>query len=64
VAIPTQRDSHRRSPDPVLDVRAGVLVVDDVCTTGATLAAAAAALTKAGFTAVHGLVIARTPGRG
>ncbi len=40
-----------------------VLVVDDVCTTGATLAAAAAALRHAGATGVDGLVVARTPTR-
>jgi predicted amidophosphoribosyltransferase len=40
-----------------------VLVVDDVCTTGATLSAAAAALRGAGAATVQGLVIARTPAR-
>lgn len=42
----------------------GVLIVDDVCTTGATLSAAAAALSDAGHAALHGLVIARTPDPG
>jgi predicted amidophosphoribosyltransferase len=38
-----------------------VLLVDDVATTGATLAAAAAALRTAGATSVHAVVVARTP---
>jgi orotate phosphoribosyltransferase len=38
-----------------------VVVVDDVCTTGATLTAAARVLLDSGFSEVHGLVIARTP---
>ena len=38
-----------------------VLVIDDVATTGATLAAAAAALRSAGVPEVHGLVVARAP---
>jgi predicted amidophosphoribosyltransferase len=38
-----------------------VVIVDDVSTTGATLAAAARVLRDAGFSEVHGLVIARTP---
>ena len=40
-----------------------LLVVDDVCTTGATLSAASAALRGAGARTVHGLVLARTPAR-
>ena len=38
-----------------------VVIVDDVCTTGATLTAAARVLLDSGFSEVHGLVIARTP---
>jgi len=38
-----------------------VLVVDDVCTTGSTLAAAAAALRAAGATRVDAVVAAHRP---
>ena len=38
-----------------------IIVVDDVCTTGATLEACAAALLKAGAVSVMGLTLARTP---
>lgn len=41
-----------------------VLVIDDVCTSGSTLAAAARALRSAGVTSVSGAVAARTLGRG
>lgn len=41
---------------------AAVLVVDDVCTTGATLDACAVALKAAGATEVHGLTLARAVG--
>lgn len=49
---------------PAADRPRGVLIVDDVCTTGATLSAAAAALADAGHEVLHGLVIARTPDPG
>jgi ComF family protein len=39
-----------------------VLVIDDVRTTGATLAAAAAALTESGCSAVHTFALASAPG--
>jgi predicted amidophosphoribosyltransferase len=42
---------------------ATVLLIDDVTTTGATLAAAALALRQAGAAQVHGLVVARAPAR-
>jgi predicted amidophosphoribosyltransferase len=54
LAGPTFVAARRRVP-------AEVVVVDDVCTTGATLSAAAAALRVAGAQEVHGLVLARTP---
>ena len=38
-----------------------VVVIDDVCTTGATLDACAAALFQAGAASVFGLTLARTP---
>jgi predicted amidophosphoribosyltransferase len=41
----------------------GVVLVDDVCTTGATLAACAAALRGAGSRHVTAVAYARTPGR-
>mgnify|MGYP002403402888 CR=1 FL=1 len=49
-------EAARRCPWPVL-------VIDDVATTGATLAAAAGALRRAGAPVVHGLVVARAPVR-
>lgn len=42
-------------------VASRVLLVDDVLTTGTTLAHAATALRAGGATAVHGVVVARTP---
>jgi predicted amidophosphoribosyltransferase len=44
-------------------VPARVLLVDDVVTSGATLAAAARALRAAGAVEVHAVVAARTPAR-
>jgi len=38
-----------------------VVIIDDVCTTGATLEACAAALLKTGAASVMGLTLARTP---
>jgi len=39
------------------------LIVDDVVTTGATIAACATALVRAGATEVAAIAFARTPGR-
>jgi predicted amidophosphoribosyltransferase len=54
-----------RHAGPMFDaarrVDARVLLLDDVTTTGATLAAAARALRRAGATEVRGLVVAHTP---
>ncbi len=52
---------HMFQPVPHLPHHGPVLVVDDVCTTGATISAAAWALRSAGVSVVHALVAARTP---
>lgn len=61
----TGRPAHERVHGPRFAARPGtrgtVVLVDDVRTTGATLAAAAAALHAAGAAVVHGLVVAATP---
>ncbi len=55
--------SERRTAPPVFAVtaspRAPVMLVDDVATTGATIAAAAAALRRAGAPAVYAVTVAR-----
>jgi predicted amidophosphoribosyltransferase len=48
----------------IAPIRGSVLVVDDVCTTGATLSAAAGALRRVGARQVRGVVMARTPRAG
>ena len=66
----TGRDAAARLAGPALAARRSVggrrvLLVDDVVTTGATVAAAARALREAGAEAVHVVAAARTPpGRG
>jgi orotate phosphoribosyltransferase len=47
--------------DPRLVRGETVILVDDVCTTGATLAACATALMAAGAAAVWGLTLSRAP---
>jgi predicted amidophosphoribosyltransferase len=61
----TGLDRADRLGGPRLDVRGhhggSILVIDDVCTTGATLAAAASALRAGGATTVHACTLAVTP---
>jgi predicted amidophosphoribosyltransferase len=63
------RDRRARLAGPAGSIEADApapgraLIVDDVATTGATLAACAAALRAAGAADVAAIVFARTPGR-
>ena len=61
------RRARLAGPAGAVEARAPVppvaLIVDDVVTTGATLAACAAALRGAGATEVRAIAFARTPGR-
>ena len=63
------RAERRAGPGLAMSVKDGAeaperaVLVDDVCTTGATLAACAAALRAAGTRHVTAVVYARTPGR-
>lgn len=57
VAFAPTRTARRQSAVP----DGGVLLVDDVCTTGATLRAATATLADLGWRQVRPIVVARTP---
>lgn len=60
-----QRNVHGAfAAQPRLTAGRSVLLVDDTCTTGATLHDCARALKAAGAVAVHGLAIAQAPLRG
>jgi len=50
--------------EPTRPAPPSLLLVDDVVTTGATLAAGARALRRAGANEIHGAVVAHTPERG
>jgi len=59
-----RREERLRGPDFVLDERdlpEAVTLLDDVCTTGSTIRAAVAELTRAGVRVDGTIVVARTP---
>lgn len=57
VAFVPSRTARRLSPQP----DGGVVVIDDVCTTGATLRAAVTALAGLGWPSIRPVAVARTP---